>query len=147
MAKPGHRRVGWIDTVHNVFQVRICMYLVYANPTVYSDSFETLLKKYTPTLLYRGIFCIASFAYHANFGAQCPLAIVYVRHISRQTSNAQLHRKLSKMSRIMVNKCIPLQKSCRKLVSANTGYPFPMKCPLSPLKIHCFYFLRAGSVV
>ena len=95
---------------------------------------------YTPTLLYRGIFCIASFAYHANFGAQCPLAIVYVRHLSRQTSNAQLHRKLSKMSRLMVNKCIPLQKSCRKLVSANTGYPFPMKCPLSPLKNRCFYY-------
>ena len=44
-------------------------------------------QEYTPTLLYHGIFCIAAFAYHVNGGVQCPLAIVYVWHLSRQTSN------------------------------------------------------------
>ena len=34
---------------------------------------------YTPTLLYRGIYCIAAFAYHVNFRAQRIVVVIYVQ--------------------------------------------------------------------
>ena len=96
---------------------------------------------YTPTQLYRGIYCIAELAYHVNFRAQRPLVIIYVQGKCQTLISS---KKMCKISRILVSKFITLQNSCRKRVFAQTGYTLPIKFLLGTSNIHCFYFLQTA---
>ena len=100
-------------------------------------TFALVSAIYTPTLLYRGIYCIAAFAHHVNFRAQRPLVIIYVQGKCQTLISS---KNCAKISSILVSKIITLQKSRRKRVFAQTGYTLPIKCPLSPSNIHCFLF-------
>ena len=94
------------------------VFWLYSNPTVLRH------------LLYRGI-CISREWSSAVPPSNCLRSASFEANIKRLTP-----------AKIEQNVKTSIMCTCGKLVSANTGYPLLIKCPLSTLKICCFYFLR-----
>ena len=69
---------------------------------------------YTHFLLYSGIYFTSAFKYLVISQVKRPVAIVYVTHLSRQTSICLTPQKNLQNVKMLVIKIIQLQKSCKK---------------------------------